>query len=161
MRARVIIPALKQELLPSRAPRAPRERAVLFADSAEFCNSSRLVPPRRSLVSDILILWNQDEPTSRKSLAADERRRTLIREFFVLSAFICVHRRPKFLFSSPVTEFRSEFVDGRHGEKRLIRVPRSLAPYPCRIIMSEPPRCCRQERLRHEVNFTAGFRKAN
>src|ERR1035438_4857196 len=40
---------------------------------------------------------------------ADER-------VLVLSAFICVHRRPKFLFFSPVTEFRSEFVDGRHGK---------------------------------------------
>jgi hypothetical protein len=55
----------------------------------------------------------------------------------VLSAFICVYRRPRFLFFSPVTEFRSEFVDGRYGEKRLIRVPRSLSPYLCQIRMSE------------------------
>jgi len=32
----------------------------------------------------------------------------------VLSAFICVHRRSKFLFFSRMAEFRSEFVDGRH-----------------------------------------------
>jgi hypothetical protein len=48
----------------------------------------------------------------------------------VLSAFIGVNRRPKFLFFSPVIELRPEFVDRRLGEKRLIRVLRSLAPYP-------------------------------
>ena len=36
-RARLIIPALTEELILSRAQRAPREGAVLFADSAEFC----------------------------------------------------------------------------------------------------------------------------
>jgi hypothetical protein len=35
LRARLIIPALKQQLLLSR----DREGAVLFADSAEFCKS--------------------------------------------------------------------------------------------------------------------------
>jgi len=37
LRARLIIPALKQELLPSR----DRKGAVLFADSAEFCTYLR------------------------------------------------------------------------------------------------------------------------
>ena len=35
--ARLMIPALKLEHLLSRAQRAPREEAVVFADSAEFC----------------------------------------------------------------------------------------------------------------------------
>jgi len=38
-RARLITPALNKEFLMSRAQRAPREGAVLFADSAEYCQS--------------------------------------------------------------------------------------------------------------------------
>jgi hypothetical protein len=47
----------------------------------------------------------------------------------VLSAFICVHRRLEFLFFSPGIEL-PEFMEIRLEEKRIIPVPRSLAPIP-------------------------------
>jgi len=48
-RAAHYFPRLKQELLMSRAQRAPREGAVLFADSAEFCKSLFSLPRRAKL----------------------------------------------------------------------------------------------------------------